>query len=264
MIRIQIQRDGSVTGDVNAIAAYEGQTRSEKIQFLHPSYPGALYKVKYTWGTTVMEDMLDGNDTVQIYINGTGIVRLTFIAENALTGENIMSSHSFSLVVHQNLRPGPNHFSSCPPIPHRCPPPIDCGGDPVTGLMKLAVELNNEQIVRGNSISQLWEAFYSLRQELVDAGVIGEQLTPETLDCNKLVATGPYLLASTSINTPIEGKCFRVSVSIFNAQVLQTAHIAEQGLTGIFYRTGTRIDDECIEWQEWVPMIHEASITEIE
>lgn len=269
MIRLQVQRDGSVTGDVNAIAAYEGQERSEKIQFLHPSYPGALYRVVYTWGTTEFKDLLDGNDQVQILINGTGIIRLTFEAFNALTGEIIMASHSVDLVVHQNTRLGPNQFTSChSSLHHRpfnhCASMFECGGDPITGLMKLATELQNEQIVRGNSDSQLWTAFYELKQQLVDAGLLGESLTPETLDCNTLVTPGPFLLAATSTNTPIENKRFRVVVSVFDTQILQTAYIAESGETGIFYRTGTLIhNEECITWENWIPMIHEATVTEI-
>lgn len=267
MIRIQIQRDGSVTGDVGRILAYENQTKSNKIQFLHPSYPGAIYRVVYGWGTTSFMDMLDGNDQVQIYINGTGIVQLHFEAVNAVTGEVIMASKPFNLVVHKSSVMGPDSFTSCKHTHHHgyggsCV----CGenNNPTLGLMQLSTELANEQQVRASSDSQIWEEIYAMKQSLALFGVSDETMPSEKLDCDTLITSGPYNLSDLSTHTPIEGKNFSIVVRQFLPQILQTAYMAEQGETGVFYRTGTLISgDSNVVWQDWIPMIHEVTVTEV-
>ena len=274
MIRIQVQSDGSVTGDVGRIIAYENRTYSEPIQILHPCYKDAIYKVIYRWGHTQFEDFLDSNDQVSVHVHGAGIVKMQFVAQNPITGVNYLVSKTFELIVHKNLDMGPNAFVSSHIIPC-CPPPSVCGGvngnNELEVLMKLGIELAEEQRVRASQDSVIWEEIFKIKQALEDKlGIVIDDKEPELKDCDLLVDPGEYNLAVGSLNTPIDGKPFKVQVKRYNAQVLQTAYLTSEEETRIYYRTGTVITEATetapasTQFVSWVPMIHEGEVKVVE
>lgn len=281
MIRITVQTDGSVTGDVGRIMAYENQTYSEPIRILHPSYSGAVYKLVYRWGHTQFMDMLDAKDEVTIHIHGAGIVKLQFFAENPVTGEVYLASKPFELIVHKNLNVGPNTFVSSHINPC-CPPNMGCSGgnngtNELEVLMKLGIELSEEQRVRASQDSLIWEEIFNIKNKLeASLGITFEEKEPSIQNCNLLVEPGEYNLAVGSVNVPINGQAFKVEVRRFKDKVLQTAYLTQMQIgtetsleTRIYYRTGkvlveaTTDTDPEIEFINWVPMLHEGEVMEI-
>lgn len=274
MIRIQILPDGSVTGDVGRVMAYQNQTYSEPITVLHPSFKGAIYKLIYKWGHTSFCDLLDASDQTKLHIHGAGRVKLQFVAENVLTGEVYLASKPFDLIVHQALDAGPNNFISggavCGGHSHHSLHNYGwnggCNPDP-SGLaemvVKLGIELAEETRIRSEQDSLIWEEMYKIKNALADAGFVLDDGAPKTYDCNTLVQPREYNLDNLSTNVPISGKEFKVQVRRYTSNILQTAYLIAEGKRLIFYRTGVLDDARGIVWTDWMKMVHETSIKEV-
>lgn len=277
MIRIQVQADGSVTGDVGRVIAYENQTYSEPIRILHPNKSGCINKVVYTWGHTQFVDFLDSKDEVTIHVHGSGIVKLQFIMEDATTGEIKLASKPFELIVHKNLNVGPNRFVTSHINNNCCPPPYMPGCNPGTNelevIMKLGIELAEEQNVRASQDSLIWEDIFKIKEILESMGATMFEPEIAVQDCNLLYMPGEYNCAAGSPNAPTSSQEYKIQVKRFGNQILQTAYLAESGETRIYYRTGlllaeaTEESEAITQWdidKSWVPMIHEGNVMVIE
>lgn len=269
---IKIMKDGSVVGDVSTIIAYENEQYSEPIRFSYPALGAEYIKyVVYTWGVTKFENSVDANDIVKLMIQGPGVITAQFYAKNPVTGEIGLQSKPFQLVVHKSIVGHPDYFSNAPQstcIPH-CPPrpSMPIGDNMVETVINLSIELHDEQKVRATQDSNLWEELYALKDALVAAGINTYEPVATIEDCNKLLAAGKYYLKEGSTNTPDgegESNCpYVLHVDKFNYQILQTAYASNDGDNRVYYRTGTLLSGAQVEWQMWIPMIHETKVEEI-
>lgn len=270
MLNIQILSNGAVTGDVGRIMAYQDQTYSEAIQVNHPSYRGALYKINYTWGHTQFSDMLDSNDQVKLHVHGAGVLNCQFIAENALTGQVLLASKPFMLIVHEGINAGPNGATNCYRKFGCCDNSNYTGGNvstEVDALIKLNIELAEEQRVRANNDSQIWDEILKIKNKLAEICGTSDESTPIVGDCNTLVAAGEFKLDVGSKHTPdnyddVSLIPYLLVVKKYDTQIIQTAYASEEDTTRVYYRTGTVVNDVA-EWAEWIPMVHETQVVEM-
>lgn len=266
MIRLTVLSDGSVTGDVGRIIAYDNQTYSDYIQITHPQYSGAIYKVVYQWGHTQFVDLLDSNDKVRIHIHGAGTVTLQFVAENALTGQALLTSKPVQMVIHKSVKQNPYSFTSDPcgfngPC---CPPPSCSSGDAnyIEMMVKQGIELAEEESIRASQDSLIWEEIYRIKDALTQAGISTGTRAPEIYDINTLTTAGEYICDPLSTNGPQPNCAYSIRVKRYTSHVLQTADLVEEGETAIFYRTGV-IENNETTWTEWCSVIHETAILEM-
>lgn len=271
MIRIQILSDGSVVGDVGRVIAYENQSRSEVIQFTYPAIRGidsCIKKVKYYWGSTQFQDLLDANDKVVIHVHGSGIVEMQFVAENPVTGEALLVSKPFQLIVHKGLQAA-DVFSNCyrNNVYDNCMPNNLCGGNLYEAMIKLGIEVSQESQVRASQDSAIWEEIFNIKNKLSEAGITTTDPVPVAADCNELINSGETYLSEGSKHTPEDSELSEglwiIQVRRMISQVLQTIYSAKSGDSSVYYRTGTVDNDTVSTWTNWIPMIHETSVTEI-
>lgn len=272
MLNIQVLSNGAVTGDVGRIMAYEDQTYSEAIKVIHPSYRGALYKINYTWGHTQFSDMLDSDDQVKLHVHGAGILNCQFIAENALTGQVLLASKPFMLIVHEGINAGPNGATNCYRKYSCCDNGYNTGdniasGNSIDAIVKLNIELAEEQRVRANNDSQLWDEILLIKNKLAEICGTSDESNPIVGDCNTLVTAGEFKLDVGSKHTPdnydeVSLIPYLLVVKKYDTQVIQTAYASEEDTTKVYYRTGTIVNDVA-EWAEWIPMVHETQVIEM-
>ncbi len=272
MIRIQVLIDGTVVGDVGRVIAYENQTQSEPIQFMYPPFKGAdtcIKKVKYYWGGTQFMDLLDSNNCVRVHVHGAGILTMQFVAENPVTGEVLLASKTFQLVVHKGLTSYPDSFDNCYRNNY-----CDCypnNGNNTANvyevLVKMGIDLADESRVRASQDSSIWEEIFNIKNKLAESGIITVDPLPIVGDCNEIVSSGETHLAEGSKNTPesveLSENPWILQVRRMVSQVLQTIYCAKSGDSSVYYRTGSIGTDNIVTWTSWIPMIHETSVTEI-
>jgi len=148
--------------------AYRDQSYSEPIHVLHPRFSGAIYKLIYKWGNTHFSDLLDGDSIVRLHIREPGRVSIQFVAENVLTGEILLTSKPFDLIVHQGINIGPDRFINGTFYGrhhgyHGCNNDLSGVTD---SLMRIGVELADEQRVRSEQDSLIWEEIIKIKEQL--------------------------------------------------------------------------------------------------
>ena len=261
MLNIQVHTSGAVTGDVGRIMAYENQTYSESIKFLHPVYGGALYKVVYIWGHTQMSDMLDSNDEVRLRIDGPGILKCQFIAEDAATGKVHLASKPFNLIIHTGINGSSDGATNC----YR---KFTCGtsagyncnvneGNMAEVIIKQGIELAQEEQVRADNDSAIWDEILIIKNMV--AQLAGNTCDcPIVADCNEIITEGSYKIDIGSSGLPDSGNIstipFILDVKTLDPQVIQIAYSAGEGTVRMFIRTGTVVDGVAT-WVEWTPVI---------
>lgn len=234
MINIQIERDGRVSGDVNMVAAYERDRYSQPIRILHPDFPHVIHKIRYRQGRIEANDIISGDDMFRFMVNGAGLVRFQYVAEDSRTGIPVLTSSPFTLnVAKSKMKPSGEDLS------HRLHGP---------DMIKDHIDL--------------------ITQRLKDVGIINNGKSAAVYDCNNLIDEQEYIVGPLSKNTPDgEGKStskYLMRVKTVEGIAIQTAQLIESGRKAIFYRTGTLQNDKPVIWTEWDPLFYENTATVVE
>lgn len=234
MINIQIGRDGIVSGDVNSVAANDNDKYSQPIRILHPDFPNVIHKVRYRQGRVEASDILSGDDMMRFLVCGPGLVRLQYVAEDARTGQAVLTSSTFSLnVAKSHLRP-----SGCDPR-HRL------HTDSI-----LQQELNN------------------IASRLNEVGILKCNKSIEPRDFNKLLRDEECIAGILSTNSP-EGVCesakqYLVRIRVIDKYVIQVAQLLEAGCSAVFCRSGMQNVNGSYVWDSWQSLIHKDAATVVE
>lgn len=225
MITIQINRDGTVTGDTSVVAAYDNERFSKPIRILHPDFPHAVHKLTYRQGRAVTTDVISRDDLMRFIVNGPGIVRCQYVAEDARTGDTILVSSPFRLDVAKGFK-NPS------------------GEDP-------AHRLHTPDIIEMD--------LKAISDRLKEVGIITKTQDFQPYDFNLLDEDAEYYAGPDSKHTPegdgLSESRYVVRVRVVNSYAFQTAYMIHQYESSIYYRTGIKHSGDRVVWNNWKPVL---------
>lgn len=257
MINITVYQNKDVTGDNGKIIAYVGQTYSEEIRIIHPSFANAKYGIEYKYNQTIFTDWLDTNDRAKLKIEKAGYLTCQFIAIDMINGDVLFKSKPWRFLVEEVTMPEPSHYPCNSHIsghtswnhsnyypPHKCEGP---DFNSYEAYYKLKAELDNESDVRFNEIKALSDDIILIKNALN----IGDPVA-SVIDANELVSEGRYIATAASSNLPLDDQQYYIIVSVYNENIVQTAYTLDG--TGVWYRTGIKSNID-VTWTDWTKQV---------
>lgn len=265
MVNITIFQSGQVTGDCGKIIAYEGQTNSEEIKVLHPSFAGAEYFIEYKYGYTIYRSKLDANDLVTLKIEQADVIQCQFIAVDIMTGNVVFKSKTWYFNINSQLKPNVSHYPCNPHytlnhhdsinynhIAHsHCNHNCNSQSAPDLTYMyrQLEERLNNEQEIRYNELTSIKRDI-----ELIKTALNINENISSIIDADLAIEPGTYNADVNSINFPEPNNEYALEVSKSDeSNIRQEAY--EKDSDNIWYRTGLITGTGEVIWANWAPLI---------
>lgn len=221
MISIQIDRNGVVSGDVNAIVGNDSDRFSKPIRILHPDFKNVVHKVIIRQGREQITEVINADDFLVFPVLDNGLIHMQYVAECTLDGESLLTSRIFDMVIaRSNMKPS--------------------GEDPKH---------------RMHSPKILEQELFEISDRLKAVGILEGSKQALSYNCDSLVEDKEYVLAENSINTP-EGPQssidkYLMRVICKEGVAIQLAQRISGDTNGIFYRSGAVQSDNAVLWNSW-------------